>query len=414
MPTVGSMPIRQSEKILTLTLALYAVLSLVSMATMSIGVAIVIAAYLWNIKVAGAPHFSSRGRSLMFKASVALALTCFLSLLVAWVWPLGYGGKFVQVEWLKDIAKIWYLFLPFIFSSALLMIKQDDRRTVIKAWLVAYFLLSILGITQYFTGWPKPQLIPSGGWNRYHATMFLGFHLSVASIFIFPYYVCMELMLRKRGSEICGLPRWFLVAASLTGTVVLFATYSRTIWIALPLGILFMVVVSLRRKWLIPVILAMGLAGFAAMQLHQVRARLADGYALNTRSELWKINAEFLKERPLTGAGWHHNLELSGYYALAKDPARTDFFGGHAHNNLVEMLGSTGLLGTVAWLFWCGVAVILAWKVRRRGLGRAIVAAWIVFHLNGMTQVNFWESKVLHQIMWAVAWCLVWMERNDA
>ncbi|MBU6376699.1 MAG: hypothetical protein KGQ59_11925, partial [Bdellovibrionales bacterium] len=47
-----------------------------------------------------------------------------------------------------------------------------------------------------------------------------------------------------------------------------------------------------------------------------------------------------------------------------------------------------------------------------RDLSRAWLAAFIVFHLNGLTQVNFWEGKVQHQLFWVVAWVLFWRQQG--
>ncbi len=75
-------------------------------------------------------------------------------------------------------------------------------------------------------------------------------------------------------------------------------------------------------------------------------------------------------------------------------------------------MGGTGILGLLAWLAWVGVTLGLAWASVRRGrtggFARGVLCAWVVFHINGLTQVNFWESKVLHQMMWVVAWTLLW------
>lgn len=74
------------------------------------------------------------------------------------------------------------------------------------------------------------------------------------------------------------------------------------------------------------------------------------------------------------------------------------------------MLGESGILGTLAWAFWNGIIFILAWLVWRNdsgpSLGAGLLAAWLVFHLNGMTQVNAWESKVMHNMAWFVTWTL--------
>jgi len=32
-----------------------------------------------------------------------------------------------------------------------------------------------------------------------------------------------------------------------------------------------------------------------------------------------------------------------------------------------------------------------------------VVGGWFCLHLNGLTQANFWDAKVLHQIGWVTA-----------
>jgi O-antigen ligase len=141
--------------------------------------------------------------------------------------------------------------------------------------------------------------------------------------------------------------------------------------------------------------------------LPPVTRRITEFRGILTREELWTANLDFFKARPLTGVGWHHNIELSGYYLMEKHQI-TQVFSGHAHNNLLDMLGGTGLLGTVAWIAWCVLAFAMLIPLARNGEGfaRGLFCAWIVFQLNGLTQVNFWEAKVLHQIAWVTAWAL--------
>src|SRR5258708_1260344 len=100
-------------RVLVFGLAAYAVLSLISMATMSIGAALFLLCLLGSI--GSVPTFfktlSSEVRSepmvRRFAAiSFAFALVCFLSLVVARFWPLSFGGKFSQVHLLKDSAKL--------------------------------------------------------------------------------------------------------------------------------------------------------------------------------------------------------------------------------------------------------------------------------------------------------------------
>jgi O-antigen ligase len=156
----------------------------------------------------------------------------------------------------------------------------------------------------------------------------------------------------------------------------------------------------------------MGLS--ALSQIPGIQRRLRDGMGIGERHELWLANWEFFKNRPLLGVGWRQNQELSGYYLMDKYQ-QTHVFSGHAHNNLLDLLGGTGALGTLAWLAWSFWVIRILWMKSTRQteeepwFGRGLVCAWVVFHLNGLTQVNFWEGKVQHQMAWVIAWSLFWI-----
>jgi uncharacterized membrane protein YqjE len=81
------------------------------------------------------------------------------------------------------------------------------------------------------------------------------------------------------------------------------------------------------------------------------------------------------------------------------------------------MMGGVGVVGTTIWIAWSiGIVWLLfnkrRWKQKNAPMvpfyfAQAMVCAWLVFHLNGLTQVNMWEAKVQHQIAWIIAWCLL-------
>ncbi len=144
-----------------------------------------------------------------------------------------------------------------------------------------------------------------------------------------------------------------------------------------------------------------------------------------TRVLLWRTNWELFLHRPLLGVGLRLNHPLAGQYLAAKHPEQS-FFIGHAHNNILDILAGTGLVGITVWLFWWGhlllicARLICARRVRyAENLERenwhfshGIFCSWIVFHLNGLSQVNFWEGKVQHQLMWSIAWVLCFYTKS--
>ncbi len=417
-------------------LAFYAVTSLVSMAAMSVGA--VVAGICILIGVGGMRGFSSAmarewgctSSRLYLSLSLFLAFTCALSLVGGFFFPLNYGGMEPRIHFLSDMAKTWYLFWPLVLVVGLRELTSSERIRILQIWIVAFAALSALGIVQYFVGWPRPHLIP-GNEPRHHAVMFLGHHLSVASIFIFPFFAVLDLCMKKNAERVrenrFHLPWFFLILAAALGFFALLATYSRMLWVALPVGLLVLGLVSLPRRWTLATLCVICFGIWGALQIPSVSKRLNDSEGHGPRKELWAANLEFFKRRPLTGVGWHHNLELSGFYLQAKRHEAAgagtgsdaiEVFSGHAHNNAIEMLSSTGLLGLGAWILWSVFVIVLLWFARKArgdwvGFSRGLCCAWLVFHLNGLTQVNFWESKVLHQMMWMVAWTLFWVSTRN-
>lgn len=402
-------------KLLTWAFSFYAVCTLFSMAAMSYGA----------LMLALALVFCSGGPALFFKLfckelekkesrfyfwiSFALTLACAISLIFAHYFPLKYGSFQVEVHFLKDMAKCWYLFWPLPLAMGLRLLPQSSQNRIIQFWLLFFGLLSLLGVFQHFWGWPRPQMIP-GHEPFYHVTLFLGHHLSVSSIYIFPFFISLLLIFALRPEDHFGLPRWILVVISLLGFIALFLTYSRMLWIALPVGLLFCILWVVPSKWKWVICGAVFSILMILAQLQPLQKRMQNALGVESRYHLWDANLEFFKARPLTGSGWHHNLELSGYYLQNKLIAEK-VFSGHAHNNFLEMLGGTGALGLLTWLLWCSFIFWILWRVRHSTgpiFSKGLICAWTVFHLNGITQVNFWESKVLHQIMWMTAWILVW------
>jgi O-antigen ligase len=390
------------------------------MAAMSIGAFVLIFALLLNNSSSLKKEFKNQWQHSNFRGyfivSSFLSIVCALSLLGGILFPLGYGGKFVEVHFLRDIAKIWYFFWPCLLVIGLKRLNSNQIQFVLNSWLFTFGLLSILGCFQYFYGWPRPQSIP-GEPGRFHATLFLGHHLSVASIFIFPFFVALDLAwfgyLKKsiQPSPSSWIQWKHYLVFAIFGLFTLILTYSRTLWLALPLAISVWVLLSFPKKYQILGCGLLVLIGLAASQTPSVQRRLHTGIGIVTRENLWLANLEFLKKRPFTGAGWHHNQELSGYYLMDKFKTN-DVFSGHAHNNFLDLLGSQGILGTLSWTVWCLFVFWLILKPLKNKdsnilFARGLFCAWLVFHINGLTQVNFWEAKVEHQLAWVIAWTLL-------
>ncbi len=403
-----------TRKFLLTAFVAYAIATLTSQAMMSIGAAILALAVFVSY---GGPRgvWDAVKRIPAFKTylwlSGALVTAMWVSLVVAKVAPLSWGKNSVVPHFGEDMAKSWYFAWPVILYAGLIKLDVKDRNLVSRSWLLALGLISIIGVIQYFTGWPRPQPIPES-LDRFHTTMFFGHHLSTASILIFPFFMALQEWRKSLTGQ--ALLKWPLLSLILLlSFATLMLTHSRTLWVALPLGILVWALRFLNRR---RQIIAVGaLLAFAAVgtQLPQVQGRFGDTLGMKTRWMLWDTNLMFLKLRPLTGAGFRRNIDAAYYYfeslPTSAFPINGYVFSGHAHNNLIDLLGGTGLLGAIAWLAWCFWVFKVLAGGRERSWG--LLCAWIVFHLNGITQVNFWEGKVMHQMMWSLSWAyLIFLE----
>jgi O-antigen ligase len=405
-------------------LAVYAVLSLTSMAMMSIGAAVVISCVVFDPTRGGPRGFRDELHGIFSQplvrayaiASGGIILACATSLISARWFPVNFGFDPVQVSWLKDLGKMWYFAFPLILLVAWRRLELSQQGGVLRAWIATFGVLSAMGVLQFFTGVPRASpnwLLP----GYYLPVLFFGHHLSVASIWIFPFFASLELAANRELRERTGIKLGWLLPALACGAFTLIFCYSRTLWVGLPVGLLAWGLLRLPRKHAVAFIVGLLLAGGALSQTSVIQRRITTNMRIGERIELWKANLAFFELRPVFGVGFGKNQPLSYDYFRSIHPGQTDFFIGHAHNVYLEVLAGTGIFGALAWLFWVGLQFRgLALGIRRRpplGFAGAMHGAWIVFLINGATQVNFWEGKVLHAVMWMAGLVLLWATTAD-
>jgi O-antigen ligase len=401
-------------------LVLYAVGSLTAMAPMNISFACVALAWVYVLskKQMGSPDDETKNTvSRYFKYTVFLSIACTISIAASYFWPYAYAGHNPSVNF-HSFWKLWHLYTPFVllsvFSYAFEHAQFRLSQFIQASWL-GLCVLSIVAIIQFFTGWPHAQIVPTSP-QFFHATLFFGHHLSTASIIIFPCFMALAVALgrKKIKPENHFLIKNLDAFAALAGVLILYFSFARTAWLTLPMGLALVFSKSFdKKKWIISGITILLLA-FALSFSTAVQDRLspkAGGVA--DRLQLWSINIDYFSHRPLTGIGFLKTNEMSEFYFKEHfpDSYRSKFWG-HAHSNYFEMLGGTGLLGMIAYLAWVIFTVRCAYQISVRAkntgfyfhsdLAWGIWAALIVLHINGLTNVNFWEGKVLHQHLLAI------------
>lgn len=318
-----------------------------------------------------------------------------------WMGPV-FGEK-PEVQALFECTKVIYFLAPFL---AVIVLMNFQKEIIWKAfhfqWILCLFMGAI-AVLEYFTGWPKGQpLVEQSG--RFAATLLMGLSLSVSSNMSLPLYPALSLGLKNLKEN--KLPFF----ASLSCILIVYLTFSRTSFISIPLGVCFLLILRLRLKFAL--IFSSVLIGFFILLFSvngNLKGRITSSGGIQDRIALWKGNIHLFKEEPLFGVGFRQASKL--VVASVKDIDQhlgthysNDFGPAHAHNNFLEMMSNTGLLGLLFFLiFNAFILGQLILGMRKEGefqywMSGAFVS-FIVFHLNGLTQVNFWDAKVFPALL---------------
>lgn len=367
-------------------LAFYATTTLSFTVAMSLGAAALMASWVLQRPKMSVPRP-------YLGLTLGLIVACSVSLLAAKAWPYQEAGLAPEVHFFADAFKLWLLLIPLAVAGLLSKRSPKSQIQIIDLWVSVAAALGGLAVVQFFSGWPRAQPIPN--WpGRFHATLFFGHHLSTASILIFPFFFA----LARR--------RYGAAAAIAVG---LFLTWSRMLWLVLPVVFTFWATKQIPRRYrvraLVAWVAALGAFATAIYFTPPIRNRLTTAMGQKERAWLWETNLTFFRDRPILGIGWRKSQDAAQHHHLATEADKRRFIG-HAHNNLLEMLAGTGILGTLAWVLWNLYLFTYAWRrsygtSEGAGFAWAFFCAWTALHLNGLTQVNFWEGKVLHQMMWS-------------
>lgn len=191
-------------------------------------------------------------------------------------------------------------------------------------------------------------------------------------------------------------------------------------------GVLFAVLESHgRRRWLVPAIaLSVGILLSAivlvikafpesavARGVPGVLRRVASTDFAGTdesRTMQWRAAIEGFKDRPFTGYGLeNHNLVWSAHFDPDIYRIDTDIYD-RTHNEFLEILATTGLLGTLAFLgIWAAIWVTLARAYRAGRLTAAGVSILAGLQLAYATYLFFWFVDLNSTMLWILLAALI-------
>ena len=412
----------------TIALCGYGTLSLTSMAGMGIGGGAFFLASLLALFSAWKRGQSPGGLLPMRAPAIASAFlfTCAVASLAFAVFfpPLGE----VDVSFLA-LKKFHFFFLPFLIALAFYDSKQSIERNPFWFWWSGMGIAcGIIASLQFWGGFIFPDawlshrffrpIIGTFGTLRYHGQGLMFFHLSFASCMSFVAAAGVARLFWPLANE-SRRERLYWAAVALAGLLAVFYSFSRIAFVGL-IAVCFSLAFLKRPKFGSYALLVFAVLGaFLWMKNDTFRSRFE--YAKVTKSErenMWTVSWFMFEERPLTGVGFSQTGGQSPAYA-EKLLGYRPLFTSHAHNNILDIMASMGLFGLVAYFGWWFLFFAMAWKVFRasppeeRWLPAAAFAGFISFHVNGLTQVNFWDGKSQHTLMiWAGVTLALWLRLN--
>jgi O-antigen ligase len=284
-----------------------------------------------------------------------------------------------------------------------------DGHRFLFALLVVVTVAAIVGLAQT-VACPGPAADygpPAWLYHRcYRARGFFSIYMTLAGVLSLVLLATLPRLLPG-----AALPRWPALPwlVSLAG---LLGTYTRGAWMGFAAGVLALLPMTRKGRWLLlGGLILLGVAALAGpSQLRQRFLTMGDlrDPTVTERVYMWRSGLTLWRSHPVLGVGPGGVKREYEAYALPEAiKKRTS----HVHSTPLQILVERGVLGLTAWL-WIWVAFIAkgigllrrlpADAARERALVVGSLAAIVGFLVAGLSEYNFGDSEVV-----LVAWALM-------
>jgi O-antigen ligase len=295
-----------------------------------------------------------------------------------------------------------------------------DGHRFLSALLVVVTVAAVVGLLQTITC-PGPAAdygSPAWLYHRcYRARGFFSIYMTLAGVLSLVLLASLPRLLPG-----AALPRWPTLPwmVSLGG---LLATYTRGAWIGFAAGVLALLPITRKGRWLLlGGLIVVGLAALAGPQ--HLRQRFLtmgdpDDPTVKERVYMWRSGLTMWRQHPVLGLGPGGVKREYESYALPEAVKKRT---GHVHSTPLQILVERGVLGLATWV-WIWAAFYVRGIRLLRGLPsearqeRTLVAGSLAaitgFLIAGLSEYNFGDSEVV-MVAWALM-ALPWAaEAEDA
>jgi O-antigen ligase len=362
-------------------------------------VALILVAVSWCIFLLWLFDGMIRGRLCVLghpMALPALALVAFTA--VHWASAISPAPVASEIEWLR-----WVGYIALAMAAAGSVDSPQRLRTVCAALAVAGFLIAAMGIAQYLTADGRlywTWKLENGG--RMFGPYVNRNHFAGLMELLCPLALGMTLVPEHRLTQ-----RWFwsALAVVMGGAVMLSGSRGGAISLGLAVIVFSLLIAAQRagKRAVVWLLAAMFVTGGLVLALD--RGELLERYeavlrpnqfqqedAAAYRLAAWKDTFRLIRETPVIGSG----LDTFATRFPAARSFATDLVWTHAHNDFLQFLAETGLIGGVlaAWMLFAGGREAARNLARTSGtstgaLLAAIAAGCIGFMAHGWLDFNF-------------------------
>lgn len=407
-------------KVLKTLLFLYALAVLTTMAGMEMfGWLTFVAVIGFAVYRRKSPWFRSPILELGDKCLLALMVIIILSALIA-------APESSDKVFIIGNSRFVLLFLGLRLGLEALSLEQIAKGMRILG--SAIIVISLYAISQHFTGKdlirgasdPITQVWTGGG-AEYRSRGMWGHPVTFGHSMALSFTMCLGALAvyyRERKHLFIFGAATFLAGMSLV------YSYTRGAWIAVAAAVFVMSLYLGRKVAIASVVSGVLLVGGASTFSAKFRDRLVSIVSTTNQSnteriDVWKANIAMFKENPILGVGYGVNEEIIGKY-YEKLGIKQEF-GGHAHNNYLQFLSGTGLLGFLAFSAFSLISLYMAHRLLRilppeaswaRAIALGALGAQIALHVGGLTECNFKDAEVNHQYLLILALLTVVWRKN--
>jgi O-antigen ligase len=300
----------------------------------------------------------------------------------------------------KNLFKFKYFILPLIglfayFYTLRDKLSQKQKKILVYTFITATTVASISGLIGYFSGFNPIKMK-----DACHATRACGLY---GMYMTYGYGIAMFLTLLtgailKRDKYFSYINKNFMIICWVINFAGLFLSYTRGGWIGFAVSVPFFFFKDHKKMFLIITATGALLAGGIFTGSQKVRDTfLKRGHSNMQRIAFYQSAFKGWQEKPVFGWGYK-NFEGNTTKIKKKYNIAYPNHGGHAHNNFLEHLVSTGLIGALAFLAFCLLWLFETYKFSYIGFPFVIN-----FLTSGLFQYTFGDGENMFLIMavWA-------------